>query len=98
MLVYVDIDETICCFTDGQYDKAEPIQENIDKINSLHEEGHTIVYWTARGTKTGKMWYHLTLDQLKRWGCRYHELRLGKPAYDLLICDKSINLSNKQLL
>ena len=98
MLIYVDIDETICSFTDGEYDKAKPIEKNIKKINDLHGQGHTIVYWTARGTKTGKMWYHLTTEQLKQWGCRYDELRLGKPAYDVLICDKTINLSNKKLL
>ena len=74
------------------------VYKNIKKINDLHEQGHTIVYWTARGTKTGKMWYHLTTEQLKQWGCCYDELRLGKPAYDVLICDKTINLSNKKLL
>ena len=26
----------------------------IQKINTLYEEGHTIVYWIARGTLTNK--------------------------------------------
>ena len=53
-VIYVDIDETICRrekSTDfgvvHDYKKAEPIKENIEKINKLYDEGHTIVYWTA---------------------------------------------------
>ena len=54
-VIYVDIDETICrreTSTDfgvtHDYTKAKPIQENINKINKLYDEGHTIVYWTAK--------------------------------------------------
>ncbi len=98
MLIYVDIDETICSYTEGAYKNACPINENIKKINDLYAAGHTIVYWTARGTKTGILWYKTTEEQLKRWNCDYHELRMGKPAYDVLICDKTMNWSNKKLL
>ena len=31
----------------------------------------------------------LTKEQLDDWGCRYHDLRVGKPHYDLWIDDKS---------
>ena len=35
-------------------------------------------------------YYILTEEQLKEWGCKYHELSVGdKPDYDLLICDKT---------
>lgn len=98
LIIYVDVDETVCTFTDGAYDTAQPIKENIEKINKLYDSGHTIVYWTARGTRTGLMWYQTTAQQLKEWGCKHHELRMGKPAYDILICDKTVNLSNKKLL
>lgn len=98
MLIYVDIDETICSFTDGDYNIAQPLTTNIERINSLFDNGHTIVYWTARGTKTGINWYNTTLNQLSKWGCKYHELRMGKPTYDVLICDKTLNWSDKKLL
>lgn len=91
MNIYVDIDETIC-FYEGyrHYPDAIPSLENIDKINRLYDEGHTITYWTARGSVTGLDWFEVTKDQLDSWGCKYHYLSVGeKPAYDLLICDKT---------
>ena len=91
MVVYVDIDETIC-FYDGErnYPEAIPNYENIAKINELYDEGHTITYWTARGSVTGIDWLETTTNQLYKWGCKYHKLSVGeKPAYDLLICDKT---------
>ncbi len=91
MNIYVDIDETIC-FYDGErdYTKAIPNLENIKKIRILYDEGHTIPFWTARGIVTGIAWYDVTKKQLDEWGCKYHHLSVGeKPAYDLLICDKT---------
>ena len=86
MKIYVDIDNTICK-TDGMnYSEAIPISSNIKKIN----QGHKIRYWTARGTVTKKDFYDLTFNQLNKWGCKFHSLSVGeKPAYDLLICDKT---------
>ncbi len=87
----VDIDNTICEYSGKTniYGQAIPIQENIDKINKLYDEGNKIVYWTSRGGTTGLDWTELTTGQLKKWGCKYHELRLDKPHYDLIIDDKS---------
>ena len=91
MNIYVDIDETICMYNgERRYDLAVPILENIEKINILYEEGHEITYWTARGSLTGIDWYDVTKQQLDSWGCKYQKLVTGeKPAYDLLICDKT---------
>ena len=92
MIYYVDIDETICKYPAvRKYELAEPIHENISKINQLYENGDTVVYWTARGSTTGIDWTELTYKQLKDWGTKYHELKLGKPHYDVFICDKAIN-------
>lgn len=91
MIIYVDIDGTIAGLTSGEYEKAQPIRENIEKINKLYDEGNVIVYWTARGSQTKIDWYDLTSIQLKKWGAKHHELKLGKPHYDLYIDDKSIN-------
>ncbi len=91
MIIYVDIDGTICNNTDGDYKNASPINENIKKINELYYNGNNIVYWTARGSKTGIDWTELTVMQLKEWGAKYNKVLLGKPHFDLYVCDKSIN-------
>lgn len=94
MIIYVDIDDTIADYLPQQdntdYNNARPIAMNIEKINKLFDEGNEIVYYTARGTKTGIDWYEITFNQLTSWGCKFHKLITGhKPAYDLIICDKS---------
>lgn len=92
MIYYVDIDETICMYPgERKYPDAVPIVENIEKINKLYDEGNTIVYWTARGATTGIDWTTLTLGQLKKWGAKFTEAKLGKPNYDVFICDKAMN-------
>ena len=101
MIIYVDIDETIChreTSTDfgvtHDCTKAKPIQENIDKINKLYDDGHTIVYWTARGSRKQIDWTELTRNQLKEWGAKYNELRTDKPFYDLFVEDKSVKIED----
>lgn len=92
MIIYVDIDDTICYYEgEADYPEAKPNYIRIDKINKLFDEGHTIIYWTARGTETGIDWTELTHNQLNEWHCKYHEIKLGKPYYDLFIDDKNIN-------
>lgn len=92
MIYYVDIDETICEYEGlREYALAKPIKKNIEKINKLYDDGHIIVYWTARGTMTGLDWNELTGKQLKEWGAKYHSYKMGKPAYDVFICDKAFN-------
>ena len=92
MIIFVDIDETICSTPDDRnYENSRPILENIKKINFLYDQGHTIVYWTARGSGTGLDWKEVTKKQFDNWNVKYHELRLGKPVYDLFIDDRNIN-------
>ncbi len=92
MVIYVDIDETICETPENRnYAEAKPIKKNIQKINELYDGGNTIVYWTARGSGSGKNWLELTKKQLKEWGVKHHDCKVGKPMYDLFICDKAIN-------
>jgi hypothetical protein len=92
MVIYVDIDETICSKSDDlKYENANPIPERIKRINDLYEKGNTIIYWTARGTVTGIDWREVTEKQFEKWGVKYHDLKFGKPAYDLFIDDKNIN-------
>lgn len=95
MIVYVDIDDTICYYekTNNKlnYTMALPLYDRIKTINEYYDKGHTIIYWTARGTRTGINWFQVTHKQLILWGCKFHELRMNKPAYDLFIDDKNIN-------
>ena len=92
MIIYVDIDETICISPKGRdYSKAAPIKNNINKINKLYDNNNTIVYWTARGTGSGIDWRSVTEKQFCEWGVKYHELKFGKPIYDLFIDDKNIS-------
>jgi hypothetical protein len=92
-IIYVDIDETICNTPHPRnYFNAEPIKENIDKINKLYDDGHTIVYWTSRGSRTQINWYDLTKEQLDKWGVKYHQLFVDKPYYDLFIDDKTLRI------
>ncbi len=96
MIIYVDIDETICTNeANRDYSKAKPIIENISKINDLFDKGHKITYWSARGSGTGIDHYKLTKKQFRDWGVKYHKLVLGeKPVFDLLIDDKVINIKD----
>jgi hypothetical protein len=93
MKIFVDIDDTICRLKNTgtcEYNTAVPILNRISKINKLYDAGHIIIYWTARGTQTGINWFQITYSQLQSWGCKFHELRMGKPAFDLFIDDKAI--------
>lgn len=92
MIYFIDIDDTICTLTNHmEYESAVSIPEAVKKVNDLYSAGHTIVFWTARGTSSGLDWRQLTESQLSSWGVLYHELRFGKPAYDFFIDDKNIN-------
>ena len=100
MRYVVDIDGTICVpgkTDEERYTGATPIQERIDKVNKLYDEGNTIVYLTARGMgrfdqdrdKAIETFYTFTKNQLDSWGCKYHRLFLGKPSADYYIDDKA---------
>jgi len=92
MIIYVDIDETICVTPKNRdYSMSVPIMRNIKKINNMYNSGDTIVYWTARGTGSGIDWKETTQKQFADWGVKYHDLKFGKPIYDLFIDDKNIN-------
>lgn len=89
MIYIIDIDNTICSDTKSNYPNAVPFKDRIEKINTLFSEGHTIIYWTARGGQSGIDWSDLTRQQLDEWGCLYHELRMRKPSYDVWVDDKA---------
>ena len=38
-----------------------------------------------------KKGYKLTLNQLRKWGLKFHKLKFGKPSYDIIVDDKSFD-------
>jgi hypothetical protein len=98
MNIYVDVDNTITETSGMNYQNAKPIYEKIEIINKLFDQGHTITYWTARGSVSGINFYELTKSQLDNWGAKYHNFMVGKPAFDILIDDKTINNINENLI
>jgi mannose-6-phosphate isomerase-like protein (cupin superfamily) len=94
MIIYMDIDNTICDTDQSlpapqKYEQARPIQARIDKVNKLYDEGHNITYWTSRGNASNANYLQFTMRQLEAWGCKYHGLKMGKPSFDLFVDDKA---------
>jgi mannose-6-phosphate isomerase-like protein (cupin superfamily) len=90
MKYFIDIDNTICKTSNlNDYINSVPIDERIKKVNELYDEGNNITYWTARGSSSGHDYNELTINQLDKWGCKYHQIMFNKPSYDLYIDDKS---------
>ncbi len=95
----VDVDGVIASLVPGnEYERAEPLRGNIERINALHRRGHRIVLYTARGSMTGRDWHDVTRRQLCNWGVCYDELRFGKPAADYYIDDRMISLEDAAAL
>ena len=98
MTYVIDIDQTICTNKDLRYKDSVPYLKRIEKLNHLYDQGHTIIYCTARGMGRYNniailawfRFYFLTYRQLKKWGAKFNKLMLGKPAGDLYVDDKGI--------
>jgi hypothetical protein len=101
--ICIDIDGVICTNTWGDYEKAVPIKKSINKINELFNAGNKIILFTARymgknnenADKAHSEGFELTKLQLIKWGVKFHELKMGKPTYDILIDDKHYGYSEK---
>ena len=89
MVIFCDLDNTLCKTQGSDYENAKPIPKNIKKINKLFTLGHKIVIWTGRGNTSGRNWSELTVRQLREWEVLYHELSFDKRHFDLLIDDKA---------
>jgi len=95
MIYCFDLDGTLCSDEKGAYEKAIPFEERIEKVNSLFEEGNTIIIDSARGSETKKDWLSLTETQLKTWGVKYNSFRVGQKIHaDIYVDDKAINCLN----
>ena len=92
MKYFIDLDNTLCITKNSDYINSVPIQERINKVNKLKEEGHHITIWTTRGEKLGIDYKEFTKKQLNDWYVSFDELLFEKPEYDIHIDDKSFNI------
>jgi dTDP-glucose 4,6-dehydratase len=94
LTLVVDVDGVVAGLVpDNDYRKAEPLTGNIAQINRLHDAGHHIIMFTARGSATGIDWSEVTRNQFSAWGLKYHELKFGKPAADYYVDDRILSIS-----
>ena len=94
-----DIDGVICFTKKNHYHNSRPNKKAIKKINQIYERGNKIIIFTARFMGRSnenvimakKKGYKLTYNQLLKWKVKFHKLIFGKPSFDYIIDDKSIN-------
>ena len=83
----IDLDDTICKTTNGDYANAVPISGIIEKISEYKASGFEIVIHTSRNVRTydgniGKITAHtlpVIIDWLRRHCVPYDEVYVGKP-------------------
>jgi histidinol phosphatase-like enzyme len=86
-----DLDGTLCQTTGRNYAAAAPIPERIALVNRLYHAGARILIDSARGSGTGRDWQQATVEQLRGWGVKFHEVRTGvKLPGDFYIDDKAV--------
>lgn len=85
------ISDTIYNNETWEYIESKPNYKIIEKINILYDIGEHITIYTARGSITNLDWDTITKNQLKEWGVKYHELRLGKPGGEIYVDDRTIS-------
>jgi capsule biosynthesis phosphatase len=97
MIFSCDVDDTICFATNRDYANGKPDLDLIAILNRKYDQGHTVVYYTARGMRTcGEDLNRIELEVrpiLETWlakhGVKYHQLRMGKQFADIYIDDKA---------
>jgi len=91
MQIIIDLDGTICT-EERTYSRslAKPIPESITQINTLFDEGNTIIIYTARTW----MEFEMTTAWLKQHNVKYTQLIMGKPIGDIWIDDRAVRFEN----
>tara|TARA_B100001109_G_C18657908_1_gene378125 strand:+ start:127 stop:636 length:510 start_codon:yes stop_codon:yes gene_type:complete len=64
----------------------------INKLNNLYDSGNEIHYWI----KAYPSYYHedVTLKQLELWEVKYNSLYVGKPDFDYIVDNNSIQIND----
>ncbi len=91
MQIIIDLDGTICT-EEKTFSRslAKPLEDAISSINSLYDEGHTIIIYSARTW----MEYEMTAAWLQQHNIKFHQLIMGKPIGDVWIDDRAITFTN----
>ena len=55
------------------------------------QSGRILLYYGDTDDLAKQEFYEFTEIQLSLWGCKYHQLHLGKPSADYYIDDKGIH-------
>jgi hypothetical protein len=100
-----DLDGVICTTKKANYKNSKPKKLIIKLINTLYKNNYIIVF-TARYMGRSKenvrlakkRGYKNTLEQLKKWNLKFHELKFGKPTYDVIVDDKSFDFKENWYL
>lgn len=85
----IDIDGVLCHNSDFESIKVEEapeIQQSIEDVNILAEQGNHITLFTSRTSYDRRK----TVKWLKEHGVKYHKLIMDKPHADAYIDDKAI--------
>jgi len=92
MVYVIDIDGILCdapsTYTLEAFRNRVLNKENIEIVNKLYDEGHQIILFTARMSKD-KGVKKVTVEWLKKYEVKYHELRFDKPKADVYVDDKA---------
>jgi capsule biosynthesis phosphatase len=96
-----DLDNTLVSYPiiKNNYKTVRPIIKNIKFLNFLYSQGHHIIIYTARRMRTHngnikkviKEIKKITINQLRLFKIKYHQLVFGKPYANFYIDDLSIN-------
>lgn len=89
---FVDLDGTLADTKPPHFDlkEAEPIKENLVKLDQLIDAGYKIWIHTSRHDDD----YQEIEDWLERWNIPFRGIRTGKPLGALYIDDKARNASD----
>jgi hypothetical protein len=93
------MDGVICKTKKNYYKKSKPIIKAIKKINEIYSRGDKVIIFTARFMGRSneninlakKKGYTFTYRQLRTWKVKFHKLIFGKPSFDFIIDDKSLD-------
>jgi hypothetical protein len=90
-VIAIDMDGVIC-MEERTFDRplADPIPRAIESVNAIHNDGHTVIIWTARGWEQ----FRSTEEWLKRHGVSYDVLLMGKPIVDVFIDDRAVRFNS----
>ncbi len=93
-----DLDGVICTTLKNNYKNSKPKKNVINTINKLYDKAHIIIFTSRYMGRSNenvslakKKGYKLTLNQLRKWGLKFHKLKFGKPSYDIIVDDKSFD-------